>query len=75
MMIVHIHPTRESLHGHFNKALKPILSIESGDTVRFKTLDADWITDFSVSLENPPKTMVMRFVALFMSKGQKSGWP
>jgi acetamidase/formamidase len=57
MTIVHIHPTRETLHGHFNKALKPILSIESGDTVRFSTLDADWITDFSVSLENPPKLM------------------
>jgi acetamidase/formamidase len=52
-----IKPSRETLHGDFNKDRAPILSVDSGDTMRFSTLDADWITNFNVSLENPPKDM------------------
>ncbi|HEV2106905.1 MAG TPA: acetamidase/formamidase family protein [Thermomicrobiales bacterium] len=37
-----IEPTRETLHGHFSRELLPILTIDSGDTVRFRTLDARW---------------------------------
>ncbi|HTO91833.1 MAG TPA: acetamidase/formamidase family protein [Candidatus Sulfotelmatobacter sp.] len=37
-----IEPTRAHLHGHFSAALPPILTIEPGDTVRFRTLDAGW---------------------------------
>jgi acetamidase/formamidase len=33
---------RRNLHGHFSRDLPPILAIESGDTVRFATLDAGW---------------------------------
>jgi acetamidase/formamidase len=33
---------RRTLHGHFSAALPPILSIESGDTVAFPSLDAGW---------------------------------
>ena len=33
---------RRTLHGHFSADLKPILSIESGDTVAFSCLDAGW---------------------------------
>ncbi|GAA0349287.1 acetamidase/formamidase family protein [Bacillus horti] len=38
----HIELTRESVIGSFTAEIKPILSIESGDTIRFKTLDAGW---------------------------------
>ncbi len=35
-------PERRTLHGHFSPDLAPVLTIESGDTVRFETLDASW---------------------------------
>jgi acetamidase/formamidase len=35
-------PTRENLHGHFSPDLTPILTIDSGDSVVFRTLDAEW---------------------------------
>jgi acetamidase/formamidase len=37
-----IEPERRTLHGHFSRYLPPVLTIESGDTVRFRTLDAAW---------------------------------
>jgi acetamidase/formamidase len=37
-----IEPERRTLHGHFSRELPPILTIDSGDTVRFRTLDAAW---------------------------------
>lgn len=37
-----IEPERTALHGHFSRDLTPILTIESGDTVVFRTLDAGW---------------------------------
>ncbi len=39
---------RATLHGHFSRDLLPVLTIESGDTVLFQTLDAGW------NLEPPP---------------------
>lgn len=33
---------RATLHGHFSRDLAPALTIDSGDTVRYKTLDAGW---------------------------------
>ncbi len=39
---------RSTLHGHFSRDLMPVLTIESGDTVLFQTLDAGW------NLEPPP---------------------
>lgn len=38
----HVKPERRTLHGHFSRELSPILSIEPGDTVVFKTIDAGW---------------------------------
>ena len=35
-------PERRTLHGHFSRELPPVLSISSGDTVHFRTLDAGW---------------------------------
>jgi acetamidase/formamidase len=35
-------PERRTLHGHFSRDLAPVLEINSGDTVRFTTLDVAW---------------------------------
>lgn len=37
-----IEPNRASLIGKFSRELPPILTIKSGDTVTFRTLDAGW---------------------------------
>ncbi len=37
-----IEPERRTLHGHFSRDLEPILTIDPGDTVRYRTLDAGW---------------------------------
>lgn len=42
MATYHIEPERRTLHGHFSRDLPPVLTIESGDTVVFKTLEAGW---------------------------------
>jgi acetamidase/formamidase len=33
---------RATLHGHFSRDLPPVLTIDSGDTIAFATLDAGW---------------------------------
>ncbi len=33
---------RRTLHGHFSRELAPVLTIDSGDTIAFSTLDAGW---------------------------------
>ena len=35
-------PERRTLHGHFSRDLAPVLTIDSGDTVRCTTLDVAW---------------------------------
>lgn len=35
-------PERRTLHGHFSRDLAPVLTIDSGDTVRCATLDVAW---------------------------------
>ena len=42
MALYSIEPERRTLHGHFSRELRPVLTIDSGDTVRFRTLDAGW---------------------------------
>jgi acetamidase/formamidase len=42
MHLHNIRPERKTLHGHFSRDLAPVLTIDSGDTIRFKTLDAFW---------------------------------
>src|SRR3989442_1131133 len=37
-----IEPERCNLHGAFSRDLPPVLTIDSGDTVRYRTLDAGW---------------------------------
>lgn len=42
-MRVHgLDPTLDTLHGHFSRELPPVLRIEPGDRVRFRTLDVNW---------------------------------
>lgn len=42
-MTIHtMEPERRTLHGHFSRDLPPALTIDSGDTVRFRTLEAGW---------------------------------
>lgn len=45
MAIHSIKPLRETLHGSFSRDYEPILTIDSGDTVRYRTLDAAWNYD------------------------------
>ena len=33
---------RRTLHGHFSRDLQPVLTIDSGDTIRFSTPNAGW---------------------------------
>jgi len=37
-----LRPERSTLHGSFSKDHTPILTIRSGDTIQFETLDAGW---------------------------------
>src|SRR5438105_2168571 len=37
-----VEPTKETLHGNFSRDWPPILTIEHGDSVCFRTLDAGW---------------------------------
>jgi acetamidase/formamidase len=40
-----IEPERRTLHGAFSREFEPVLTIDSGDTVCFRTLDAGWNID------------------------------
>jgi acetamidase/formamidase len=37
-----IQPQKGTLHGSFSRDYKPVISINSGDTINFKTLEAAW---------------------------------
>lgn len=37
-----IEPERRTLHGYFSCDLAPVLTIDPGDSVRFRTLDSGW---------------------------------
>ena len=50
-----IEPNENTLHGFFSGDLKPVLTIDSGDTVDFKTIDAEWgLENFNVTLITEP---------------------
>lgn len=49
-----IEPDENTLHGFFSRDLEPVLTIDSGDTVSFKTLEAEWgLENFSVTTIDP----------------------
>lgn len=55
-MNVHtIEPTRETLHGLFSPDLPPALTIDSGDTVVFRTLDARWGIEPAATPDDEPR--------------------
>ena len=37
-----IEPDRATLHGQFSRGLEPALTVDSGDTVSYRTLDVGW---------------------------------
>ena len=42
MRIHSLEPCRSTLHDHFSRDVPPAVTVGSGDTVRFRTLDAAW---------------------------------
>lgn len=42
MAIYKIEPDRSTLHGVFSRDIAPVLTIDPGDSVQFRTLDAGW---------------------------------
>lgn len=53
-----IEPNAETLHGYFSRDREPILTIESGDNVRYSCLDAGWNyynEDLDYLVESPLK--------------------
>jgi acetamidase/formamidase len=46
-----IEPERRTLHGHFSRDLAPVLTIEPGDTVVYRTLDAGWGLEATTALD------------------------
>ena len=42
MAIATLEPRRATLHGAFSRDLAPVLTVDPGDTVRYRTLDAGW---------------------------------
>ena len=51
-MTVHEIPLeRRTLHGHFSRDLEPVLTVDSGDTIAFSTLDAGWHTEPGTKFE------------------------
>lgn len=54
MATFHIESNENTLHGFFSRDLAPVLIIDSGDTVHFKTIDAEWgLENFNVTLVDP----------------------
>ena len=47
-----LEPDERTLHDHFSRDLEPVLEIEPGDSVSFRTLDAGWHRE---PLREPPK--------------------
>ena len=49
-----IEANENTLHGFFSRDLPPVLTIDPGDTVVFKTIDAEWgLENFTVTLVDP----------------------
>jgi len=54
MATYEIEPDENTLHGFFSRDLKPILTIDPGDTVHFRTIDAEWgVENFNVTMFDP----------------------
>lgn len=51
MATYHIEPTADTLHGTFSREYAPVLTIDSGDSVHFRTLNASWALEPPLFLE------------------------
>jgi acetamidase/formamidase len=67
MALYTIEPERKTLHGRFSCELPPVLTIDSGDTVRFRTLDGGWGIEPFVSIDPPRRKFEPRI------KGRNDG--
>lgn len=58
----HIEPERRTLHGHWSRDLPPVLTVDPGDTVVFRTLDASWAVEprSSTDWRDAPRTFMPR---------------
>jgi acetamidase/formamidase len=72
MAVFKIEPNENTLHGFFSPELKPVLTIDPGDTVHFKTLDAEWgLENFSVTTFDPGGGQPPRKIAHTNVEGPK----
>ena len=55
MATFYIEPERRTLHGTFSRELPPALTIDSGDTVVFRTLDAGWNLEPVTAIDAKPR--------------------
>jgi len=55
-----LEPTQEHLVGCFSRGHSPILTIDPGETVRYRTLDAGWGLEPLVTFEIPRKKLEPR---------------
>lgn len=53
MALFTIEPERHTLHGHFSRELPPVLTVDSGDIVRYRILDPAWGLEPFVRLHRP----------------------
>lgn len=60
MAVHHVEAERRTLHGHFSRDLAPVLTIDPGDTVVFRTLDAGWGLEPTAEGGGPGRTFEPR---------------
>lgn len=53
--IHYLEPERKTLHGLFDRDLSPAVTIDSGDTVRLRTLDSGWELKNVPNLAHPER--------------------
>lgn len=66
-MIHTIEPEQRTLHGSFSREFPPVLTIDSGDTVHFRTLEASWGLEPRLDRTTPRRTFTPR------NKGRDNG--
>lgn len=72
MTIHKIEPDENTLHGFFSRDLPPVLTIDSGDTVHFKTIEAEWgLENFTVTTWDPDSGPPPRRSATTKAEGPK----
>ena len=60
MTLYNIEPEQRTLHGSFSREFPPVLTIDSGDTVHFRTLDVGWGLEPHLGRTLPQKTFTPR---------------